>query len=63
MWQVLKILQKTHPQTKFFIFTLVIYMIAIFWTTFQAYARLGYSRSDRGDVVVFHIPSEPDLKP
>jgi len=33
-------------QTKFFIFMTALYMIAIAWTTVQAYARLEYSRSD-----------------
>lgn len=33
-------------QTKYFILTIAIYMIAIVWSTVQAYARLQYSRSD-----------------
>lgn len=33
-------------QTKYFILTLLLYMIAMIWTTVQAYARLEYSRSD-----------------
>lgn len=33
-------------QTKYFILFCAIYMIAMIWTTLQAYARLQYSRSD-----------------
>ncbi len=35
----------SNRQTKWFILTIAIYMIAILWTTVQAYARLEYSRS------------------
>lgn len=60
MSRLLKMIKKAHPQTKFFVFTLAIYMIALFWTTFQAYARLEYSRSDRSDPVVIRIPLKSD---
>lgn len=46
MWQALKKFDKAHRQTKFFVFTFLIYMIAMVWTTIQAYGRLVYSRSD-----------------
>ena len=46
MWQSLKSFKNSNYQTKLFIFTLFIYMLALVWTTFQAYARLQYSRSD-----------------
>lgn len=45
MWRAMKTFKGSHPQTKFFIFNLAIYMIAIIWTTIQAYARLEYSRT------------------
>lgn len=46
MWQAMKLLITSNRQTKYFIFTLFLYMIALLWTTIQAYARLEYSRSD-----------------
>jgi len=46
MWKAIKMLSSSNRQTKYFIFTLVLYMVAIIWTTLQAYARLEYSRSD-----------------
>lgn len=46
MLKALNMFRKSHPQTKFFIFMFALYMIAIIWTTIQAYARLEYSRSD-----------------
>lgn len=60
MWRFLKLLKYSKPQTRFFIFTLAIYMIALFWTTFQAYARLDYSRSDRVKPIVIEIPAHSD---
>jgi len=59
MRRVFKIFKKAHPQTKFFVFMWAIYMIALVWTTSQAYARLAYSRSDRVTPIVIKIPS-PD---
>lgn len=59
MWQSLKLFKNAHRQTKFFIFTFAIYMIAIIWTTLQAYARLEYSRSGNSKPIVIHIqPSD-----
>jgi hypothetical protein len=59
MWRAWRMFKKSHPQTKFFIFTWAIYMLAIFWTTIQAYARLEYSRSDSRKPIVIQIhPSE-----
>lgn len=46
MLKALGLFRKAHPQTKFFILTVAIYMLALVWTTIQAYARLEYSRSD-----------------
>lgn len=60
MWRYLRKLKTTHPQTKFFIFTLSLYLFTLFWTTFQAYARLDYSRSDRQTPIFIHIPAKPD---
>lgn len=33
-------------QTKLFIFMLLLYMVALAWTTVQSYVRLAYNRSD-----------------
>lgn len=56
MWRTLKMFQKAHRQTKFFILMLAIYMIALMWTTVQAYARLAYSRSDIASPTIIRIP-------
>lgn len=57
MWRIVKRFKNAHRQTKFFIFMGMIYMIAIVWTTIQAYARLAYSRSDLNPPVVIKIPT------
>jgi hypothetical protein len=57
MWRALKMFKNAHPQTKFFVFMWAIYMIAIVWTTVQAYARLAYSRSDLVSPIVINIPT------
>lgn len=57
MWHMLKRFKNSHRQTKFFIFMWAIYMIAIAWTTVQAYARLSYSRSDLTPPIIITIPS------
>lgn len=41
-----------NRQTQFFILTGAIYMLALFWTTLQAYARLEYSRSDETKPII-----------
>ena len=46
MWQAIKMFKGANRQTKYFVFTLVLYTVALIWTTLQAYARLEYSRSD-----------------
>lgn len=46
MWKAFKLFITAHRQTKYFIFTLLLYVVALIWTTLQAYARLEYSRSD-----------------
>lgn len=62
MWRALKMFKNAHSQTKFFIFMWAIYMIALAWTTVQAYARLAYSRSDLTPPIVINIPpSDPKL--
>lgn len=57
MWHALKLLKDAHPQTKFFIFTVVLYMAALFWTTLQAYARLEYSRTGISKPIVINTKS------
>jgi hypothetical protein len=59
MWQTIKMFKKSHRHTKFFILTWAIYMIAIIWTTVQAYARLEYSRTGARPIVI-QIPQQPD---
>jgi hypothetical protein len=61
MWRALKMFIHSHRQTKFFILMWAIYLIAIVWTTVQAYARLSYSRSDMTPPIIIRIPS-PDQK-
>jgi hypothetical protein len=56
MWRALKMFKKAHRQTKFFIFMWAIYMIALVWTTVQAYVRLAYSRGDLIPPIVIHAP-------
>ena len=46
MRRALQMFKDSNRQTKYFIFTLLLYMLAMIWTTLQAYARLEYSRSD-----------------
>ncbi len=60
MWRAIKMFKESHPQTKFFILTWAIYMIAIIWTTIQAYARLEYSRTGTPQPIVIQIPENPD---
>jgi hypothetical protein len=60
MWQALKMFKNAHRQTKLFVLMWAIYMIALGWTTVQAYARLAYSRSDLAPPVVIKI--SPDQK-
>lgn len=57
----IRALINSHRQTKFFILMIAIYMIALAWTTIQAYARLAYSRSDLQAPIVITIPT-PDQK-
>lgn len=38
-----------------------LYIVALAWTTVQAYARLSYSRSDFEPPTLIHIPA-PDQK-
>ncbi len=61
MWQAIKKFKNAHRQTQFFIFMWAIYLIALVWTTAQAYARLAYSRSDLTPPIVIKIPP-PDHK-
>jgi hypothetical protein len=57
MWRALKRFKDAHRQTKFFILMWAIYMIAMIWTTVQAYARLTYSRSDLTPPIVIKVPT------
>lgn len=54
MIKMLQSLKEAHPQTKFFILMVVIYIGALVWTTAQSYARLQYSRSDKahGPIII-----------
>lgn len=45
MRQILRAFKNSHPQTKLFVLTLILYIVALVWTTLQAYARLEYSRT------------------
>jgi len=56
MWRALKLFKNAHRQTKFFILMWAIYLLALAWTTVQAYARLAYSRSDLQPPIVINIP-------
>lgn len=59
MRRILRKLKPMQNQTKFFVFMIFIYMFTLFWTTFQSYLRLSYSRSDRVKPIVINIPSPP----
>lgn len=59
MLRLLKLFKDSHRQTKFFILTLTIYLLAIIWTTVVAYARLEYSRSDMSEPIMIQIPHHP----
>lgn len=52
MWQAIKRFKNSSRQTKIFILMGALYMIAMIWTTVQAYARLNYSRSDAPSIVI-----------
>jgi hypothetical protein len=59
MWRALKMFKEAHLQTKLFILTFALYMIALIWTTVQAYVRLEYNRSDEPNSTVIYIhPSD-----
>jgi hypothetical protein len=60
MWRMLKQFKGAHPQTKFFIFNWAIYILAIIWTTVQAYARLEYSRTGVPKPIIIQIPETSD---
>lgn len=52
MRQIWNAFINSHRQTKFFIFMLLLYMIALIWTTLQSYARLEYSRTGESTPIV-----------
>jgi len=59
MWQAIRSFKKANLQTKFFILNFFIYFLVIVWTTFQAYARLEYSRSDiQGPIFIQTQPAD-----
>lgn len=63
MLKLFRLLKNSHKQTKYFIFTLSVYMLALFWTTFQAYARLQYSRSDLVSPIFIQTQQVDDATP
>ena len=59
MKQAIKLFIESNRQTKIFIFTLALYLLAILWTTIQSYARLEYSRSDISKPIIIQMqPSD-----
>lgn len=58
MWQYVKSFKNSGRQTKYFILFTIIYMVAMIWTTAQAYARLYYSRSDMQKPIVIQEPPQ-----
>ena len=56
MKEMIKTLRLFSWQTLFFLLTMAIYMIALFWTTIQAFLRLEYSRTDMSKPIVIEIP-------
>ncbi len=58
MWQTIKRFKNANRQTKIFILMGALYIIAMVWTTVQAYARLNYSRSDVHPIVI-QTPNQP----
>ena len=61
MKRIFRKFKNSNWQTKIFILNLAIYMIAIIWTTLQAYARLEYSRSDdMSDPIVIQAKQPSD---
>ena len=55
--QICGALKRMHWQTKFFIANLLLYMIALGWTTIQSYVRLAYNRSDIVEPIIIKIPN------
>lgn len=58
MWKTLSKFKNANRQTKVFIFMGALYIIAMVWTTVQAYARLNYSRSDIVKPIVIQTPDQ-----
>lgn len=58
MLSVLKKLIAADWQTKLFLLMLIIYSIALIWTTLQSYARLEYSRSDQSKQIIIEPPKD-----
>ncbi len=59
MWQILKKFKDSHWQTKCFILTIALYLMALIWTTVQAYARLGYHRTDSAKPILIQTSDHP----
>lgn len=53
---------RSEKQTKFFVFMLALYTVALIWTTVQSYARLEYSRSDRLKPIIIQAAPEESKK-
>jgi hypothetical protein len=58
IWQALKSFKQAHYHTKIFILMGVIYMLALMWTTSQAFLRLIYGHSDLHSPTVIQIPPQ-----
>ena len=52
MTELIKKFNTANKQTKYIILMAAIYIVALIWSTLQAYARLEYSRSDRQKTIV-----------
>lgn len=52
MLTLIRRFKESNRQTKYFILTWAIYIIALIWSTLHAYARLEYSRSDAAKTIV-----------
>ena len=56
MWRTINSFKQAHRQTQFFILMSAIYLIALAWTTVQAYGRLVYDRSNLQSPMIIQAP-------
>lgn len=61
MWRMMQQFRRAHLQTQFFVLNLAIYLIALLWTTAQAYLRLEYNGS--GPVTPIFVETPPSTPP